>query len=312
MSRETDKVRRSARTRLVSAKAAVRSALRRYPSEILASLRRSDSGHARPLRDLLEELAPEGLAACWLGHASVVVETGGLSFVVDPVLSERIGPRIGKRTVGLSRRTPAPVAVESLKGVDAILITHAHFDHLDRPTLRAMVDARTTVFVPPKCKRLIPPGFREVVELAPGSEHSFRGAAIETTSPRHWGARTLFDRGRGSCAYTIRHNGLSVLFAGDTAETHSFDGMTGIDLAVFGIGAYDPWEHMHATPEQVWQMFNRMDARYLLPVHHSTFELSEEPLDEPVKRLMRVCGEDAQRVILEEQGEVIVLQPEHS
>lgn len=290
------------------ARAAVRSALRRYPPEIVNSLLSPRTSDPKPLRDLLEELAPEGLAVCWLGHGSVVIEAGGLSFCVDPVLSERIGPRVGKKTVGLRRLCPLPIDPRSLRGVDAIMISHAHFDHLDRPTLQTLADTRTTVFVPPRCRRLIPPGFKEVIEVAPEETISFNSATIETIAPRHWGARTFFDRRRGSLAYIVRQDEFGVLFTGDTAETEAFNDVDDIDLAVFGIGAYDPWEHMHATPEQVWRMFTRTGARYLLPVHHSTFELSDEPLNEPMNRLVKACeGEDG-RIIQEKQGEVVIIQ----
>lgn len=290
------------------ARAAIRSALRRYPQELLSSLRGTTIDSGPPFRDLLDELSQEGLALSWLGHASVIIDTGGLSFVVDPVLSERIGPTVGKKTVGLSRRAPAPVSADSIKGVDAILITHAHFDHLDRPTLKALADPRTTVFVPPRCKRLIPDGFGSVIELEPEKETLFRNASIAATTPKHWGARAFLDRRRGSCAYTVRHDDFSVFFAGDTAITNSFQSIREIDLAVFGIGAYNPWEHMHATPEQVWKMFTGMGAKYLLPVHHSTFELSEEPMDEPMTRLLEACGEEASRVIQGQPGTVDVIE----
>lgn len=308
MKRETGHHEQTAGRRYSRARAAVRSALRRYPQELLASLRSTSSAAGPPFRDLLDELSRDGLALSWLGHASVIVDTDGLSFLVDPVLSERIGPTVGTKTVGLGRRVPTPVSAESIRGVDAILITHAHFDHLDRPTLKALADSKTTVYVPPRCKRLIPDGFASVVELEPGKKILFRNASIETNSPKHWGARTILDRRRGSCAYTVRHNGYSVLFAGDTAMTHSFQLVRDIDLAVFGIGAYDPWEHMHATPEQVWKMFIGMGAQYLLPVHHSTFELSEEPMDEPMTRLLNACSDEASRVIRGQPGTVEVIQ----
>lgn len=83
--------------------------------------------------------------------------------------------------------------------------------------------------------------------------------------------------------------------------------MEGLDLAVFGIGAYDPWEHMHATPEQVWRMFLASGARYLLPVHHSTFPLSDEPMEEPMKRLLQAAGDNRDRVIVPTPGEIDVV-----
>ncbi|GAB4545373.1 MAG: MBL fold metallo-hydrolase [Phycisphaerales bacterium] len=295
--------------------AAALSSLRRYPPALVASFLEQETDTPRPLRDLLAELAPHGFAVCWLGHASVVVTLGDLTVVVDPVLSDRIGVRMGGRTYGLARRTPAPVTAGALLGVDAVLITHAHFDHLDRPTLAALADPRTTVVVPHRCARLVPDGFARVIELAHGHTLEIRGASIRSIKPRHWGARAWFDRRRGYCAYELKHSEGSVLFAGDTADTNVFDGLRGLDLGVFGIGAYEPWEHMHATPEQVWRMFVRSGARYLLPVHHSTFELSDEPMEEPLGRLFRAAGGAGDCVIREAVGEVCVIggaQPPHT
>ncbi|MFG0307458.1 MAG: MBL fold metallo-hydrolase [Phycisphaerales bacterium JB040] len=302
---EPDRTRRGQFRR---AAAATRSTLRRYPPELVASLLTRAREPDGALRDLLAELAPHGLGACWLGHASVVVTLGELTLAVDPVLSHRIGMRIGRRTIGLARREPAPVSPEALRGVDAVLITHAHFDHLDRPTLSALASDRTTVIVPSRCRRLVPRGFARVVELSPESTIELGNARIRAHAPRHWGARAWLDRRRGFCAYEVRHPRGAVLFAGDTGETRAFDALDGLDLAVFGIGAYQPWEHMHATPEQVWRMFERSGARHLLPVHHSTFELSDEPMDEPMHRLLRAAGAAADRVVRESAGEVVVIE----
>jgi len=77
---------------------------------------------------------------------------------------------------------------------------------------------------------------------------------------------------------------------------------------VMGIGAYDPWDHMHATPEQAWGMFRAMDARFLLPIHHSTFELSDESIDEPMRRLLEIAGADLGLIIDPVVGEVVVMK----
>jgi len=260
--------------------------------------------------EFLHHLAPHDLAASWLGHSGVVCQFDETVVAVDPVLSDRIGPRIGKRTIGPARQAPSPVTPEALRGVDLVLITHAHFDHLDRPTLEAMVHGGTEVVVPRSCARLIPPGFGPVTELEAGRSVSRRGVQIDAIEPRHWGARVGVDRHRAVSSYVVRADGASVLFAGDTAMTDAFDtaGRAGrLDLAVFGIGAYDPWEHMHATPEQVWAMFKASGARFLMPVHHSTFELSDEPIDEPLRRLLVEAGEGRDRVLDTEPGDVVVV-----
>ena len=288
---------------------AVRSGFRRYPRAIYESLIASAAANDPiDLPRTLHKLSPHDLAVIWLGHGSLVSQIHDVTVVVDPVLSERIGMRVRKRTFGLPRVAPAPLPPESLRGSDLVLITHAHFDHLDKPTLERMRSDATTVIVPHRCKRLIPSGFERVVELKPGSCASFKDLQITAIEPNHWGARSLFDRRRGVNSYLVESGPQRVLFTGDTAKTSVYKGFGTIDLAVFGIGAYDPWDHMHATPEQAWSMFSALDAKYLLPVHHSTFELSDEPIEEPMQRLRAAAGEEGMPSILEPNlGEVIVL-----
>lgn len=289
---------------------AVRSGFRRYPKAIYQSVR--DTGCQPELPDIpeaLHRLWPHELAVMWLGHGSVLTQIHGVTVAVDPVLSDRIGLRIGRRTIGLQRISPPPIQPRSLRGVHLVLITHAHFDHLDRPTLERMADPQTTVVVPLRCATLIPQGFGRIIELGPDQTIETHGIRLCTIAPTHWGARKIFDRRRGVNSYLVESDSQRVFFAGDTAHTTMFGGLNAVDLAVFGIGAYDPWEHMHATPEQAWDMFHQIGARYFLPIHHSTFELSEEPLHEPMKRL-RACAskEDASRIIDPVPGEVVVIE----
>lgn len=238
--------------------------------------------------------ALERLAATWLGHAAVLLNLNGMTVLTDPVLSDRIGVRVGPWTLGVRRHQPAPV--ESLPPIDLILVSHSHFDHLDRPTLRRLVDRRTRLITAANTKRLIPPGFGEVLELPWDRAVNIDGLRIAAMRPKHWGARTAWDRHRGYNSYFIESPIAHVLFAGDTAYTNVFRGVRA-DLAIFGIGAYDPWIANHANPEQVWDMFRSMPGEFLLPIHHSTFELSDEPAHEPLHRLLRAAGDDAARVV---------------
>jgi hypothetical protein len=105
-----------------------------------------------------------------------------------------------------------------------------------------------------------------------------------------------------------------VLFAGDTAHTDAFEHLDGVDLAIFGIGAYEPWIHAHATPEQAWSMFTSLGRRasrgravgggHLLPVHHATFPLGNEHPDEPMQRLLAAAGDQAHRVVGRRAGDL--------
>ena len=110
----------------------------------------------------------------------------------------------------------------------------------------------------------------------------------------------ITDKHRGYGGYLIQKDGLTVLFAGDTAYTDVLTPLghrTTIDLAILPIGAYDPWIHNHASPEQAWTIFRRLGATYVLPVHHSTFRLSREPLSEPIERLLAAAGSERWRVV---------------
>jgi L-ascorbate metabolism protein UlaG (beta-lactamase superfamily) len=139
-----------------------------------------------------------------------------------------------------------------------------------------------------------------VHELAWGNTVEVGGARVESTPARHWGARMIADKHRGYGGYVIQKPGLTVLFAGDTAYTDVLTPLgqrMAIDLAVLPIGAYNPWINNHASPEQAWTMFRRLQAKYVLPVHHSTFRLSQEPLTEPVERFLTAAGPESWRVV---------------
>lgn len=258
-------------------------------------------------------------AVSWLGHASVLLRLGGNEALVDPVLSSRIGPRVGRLVIGPGRLNPAPIGARDLEPAEAVLITHAHFDHLDRPTLERVANSHCVAVVARGLTRLIPRGFRHVIELDWDQSIELDTFAVRAVRPTHWGARRALDRDRGFNAYLVESDAGASLAAGDTAHTRAFDGIGPVDLAMFGIGAYDPWEHAHATPEQVWDMFvglggvdDASGGSTLLPIHHSTFELSDEPLDEPMQRLLRAAQEDESRVLRATPGEVfeLVTQPE--
>jgi L-ascorbate metabolism protein UlaG (beta-lactamase superfamily) len=292
--------------------AIARSGVRRYPKELLASVMRRGEltlESLSPKSPNWERLTTSPLAAAWVGHSTVLVRIGDRWVLTDPVFSHRIGVKVGPWTFGMGRLAPPHFEAEQLPPVDVVLLSHAHFDHLDKPSLRRLVRPDTTVITASNTGRLIPRGFGDVRELHWDQETTLGPLTFRAIKPAHWGARTAWDRHRGYNAYVI--GGASagagstsrLLYAGDTAETDAFKEVGGADLSIFGIGAYDPWIHAHATPEQVWSMHQQAGAKYLLPVHHSTFKLSDEPLEEPLQRLVAAAGSDEDRVILAEPGQ---------
>jgi L-ascorbate metabolism protein UlaG (beta-lactamase superfamily) len=283
---------------------ATRSGLRRYPRAIVESVRNPYTAATGPAVSDLPDLGRHDLATVWLGHGSVLLRTGGVTVLMDPVLTERIGMNIGGMTFGLPRLSPVPVYPEHLPPIDLILISHAHFDHLDKPTLRRLASPKTTVITARRTARLIPPGFGSVIELDWQCRAKFRGLDLSAIRPAHWGARTALDRARGYNSYIVRSSDHGLLLAGDTALTSAFENLKDLALAVMGIGSYEPWEHAHATPEQVWEMFQASGARRLLPVHHSTFPLGDEHIHEPLERLLKIASPDHHRVIPAAPGQV--------
>ena len=287
---------------------AARSGLKRYPRALLESVREARRPRERVRGESLPDLEHHDLAAVWLGHSSVLVRVGGMNILADPVFAHRIGVSMGGLTLGLPRHAPAPVREEHLPPIDLILISHAHFDHLDKPTLKRLASRRTRVITARNTARLIPRGFGEVVELDWGGSVRINDLDLSALRPAHYGARTALDRRRGYNSYILRTGSRprsgGVLLAGDTAKTDAFNHLPNLALAVFGIGSYENWEHAHATPEEAWSMFRASGAARLLPVHHSTFPMGDEHVDEPMERLLAAAGKEAERVIRAEPGAV--------
>jgi L-ascorbate metabolism protein UlaG (beta-lactamase superfamily) len=204
------------------------------------------------------------------------------------------------------------VDIDHLPPIDLVLLSHAHFDHLDRPSLTRLVKGPArgaNVVTASNTKRLFPEGFAEVTELPwKRSARVGSGVTISAIRPEHWGARTAVDRHRRFNSYLLEGPHHRLLFAGDTAHTHAFDHVGAVDLAIFGIGAYNPWEEAHATPEQAWSMYTRLSGGSprgrMLPMHHSTFILSKEPLDEPLRRLKRAASPHEEHIVAEMPGEM--------
>jgi L-ascorbate metabolism protein UlaG (beta-lactamase superfamily) len=244
----------------------------------------------------------------WLGHATVLLNFLGSSILTDPALEPRIGIGRGLAKVGPRRLVHPALTPQDLPPLDVVLLSHAHMDHTDLGTLRYL--PRTVpVVVQPGNADLVA-RFRMVHELAWGQKVVQDGLTIESIAARHWGARMITDRHRGYGGYLLHKDGRTVLFAGDTAFTDLLTHIgrrTRIDLAILPIGAYDPWIHNHASPEQAWHMFQRLGAEYVLPIHHSTFRLSREPVDEPIRRFLDAAGAEQWRVVAREIGDSWVL-----
>jgi L-ascorbate metabolism protein UlaG (beta-lactamase superfamily) len=208
--------------------------------------------------------------------------------------------------------TAPALQFHELPNVDLVLLSHAHFDHLDLRTLRCF-DKNTRVITARATRDLLRrTRFRDITEFEWGESKTLQTVAgeidITAFAVKHWGARKQRDTYRGYNGYVLERSGRRIIFAGDTAMTDSFAKLRQpIDLAIMSIGAYNPWIHSHCTPEQAVEMATAAGAQFIMPVHHQTFRLSLEPLREPIKRFQIALSNTPERIALREIGETFVL-----
>jgi L-ascorbate metabolism protein UlaG (beta-lactamase superfamily) len=254
--------------------------------------------------------ADDRLTAAWLGHATVLLNFHGTWVLTDPALERRIGIGCGFAKLGPRRLIRPALRPEEIPRTDVLLLSHAHMDHTDLGTLRSL--SRDTHVLVQRGNRDLVRRFKRVEELDWGEQTAVAGVRVESVEVRHWGARLVTDRQRGYGGYLLRKAGCSVLFAGDTAYTDAFARLRDqgpVHLAILPIGAYDPWIANHASPEQAWRMFRAVGAEYVLPIHHSTFRLSREPVGEPLRRFIAAAGSERWRVVCPEVGATWSLPP---
>ena len=250
----------------------------------------------------------------WIGHSTVLINCFGVTILTDPVLFPRIGIRLPGFTIGPKRLTAPALSFDELPKIDLVLLSHAHFDHLDLRTLGCF-DRTTRVITARATSDLLKrTRFSEVSELDWGESKTLNTAAgemdITAFSVKHWGARMQRDMYRSYNGYLIERSGRRIIFAGDTAMTENFAALRRhgpIDIAIMSIGAYNPWIQSHCTPEQAVQMANAAGARFIVPTHHQTFRLSFEPFCEPIQRFEAALSKTPERIALREIGETFVL-----
>jgi L-ascorbate metabolism protein UlaG (beta-lactamase superfamily) len=254
------------------------------------------------------------LTLAWLGHSTVLINFFGVTILTDPVLFPRIGIRLPIFTIGPKRLTAPALNFHELPKIHIVLLSHAHFDHLDLQTLRLFPESTSVITARATSDLLKGTRFCDVAEIDWGESQSLNTAAGEiaiTAFPvKHWGARMRRDTHRGYNGYLIERSGRRIIFAGDTAMTGNFAKLRRhgpIDVAMMSISAYNPWIQSHCTPEQAVEMANAAGARYIVPVHHQTFRLSFEPLREPIERFEAALSKTPERIALREIGQTFVL-----
>jgi len=246
-----------------------------------------------------------------LGHSTVFLNFLGVRVLTDPVFSERVGPGIPPFILGPKRYVAPALGPKDLPAPDVIVLSHAHFDHLDVWSLRKFDRATPVVTARATADLLHRRGFRRVHELDWGQSIALetRAGTIRLTGLEvaHWGARMMRDEHRGYNGYLLERGGHAVCFAGDTAYTPAFarlnDPRRPVDLMLMPIGAYDPWIRAHCSPEQAAAMARAAGARTFVPIHHETFKLSAEAMDEPAARLRAAFAAEPHRLLAVSVGE---------
>jgi L-ascorbate metabolism protein UlaG (beta-lactamase superfamily) len=256
-----------------------------------------------------------GVTLAWLGHATVLINFFGVRILTDPTLFPRIGVDAMVGTIGPLRLVQCAMRPGELPEIDVVLVTHAHFDHLDTASLGAL-RGRPVAVMAAKTSDLLPRRryssvhelrWDESLRIATGHGELIVGG-IEV---RHWGARMRTDTYRGYTGYVLEREGRKLLIGGDTASTEAFQAHRRygpFDVAVMPIGAYDPWIRNHCTPEQAVQMANAAGARLFVPVHHQSFELSREPFMEPIERTEAALAAEPERLALRAIGQTVVVR----
>ncbi len=249
----------------------------------------------------------KGLHVTWIGHSTVAIGIDGFLIVTDPVFSARIGLNFGPLTLGIKRLVEPAVKLSNLPAPDLVLLSHAHMDHFDLPSLRKLESRGTVVITAASTSDLLRADrYGSVRELRWDEVTQVGPARVRAFEVRHWGARMQTDTQRGYNGYVIELGQYRVLFGGDTAYTDSFRRLRSskrLDLAIMPIGAYDPWIRVHCDPEQAISMANDAGAEFVLPVHHRTFQLSREPADEPMQRLLDAAHPAEDRICLRDFGQ---------
>jgi N-acyl-phosphatidylethanolamine-hydrolysing phospholipase D len=262
------------------------------------------------LRDNARHSTP---SVTWMGHASVLVQMDHVTVLTDPIWSDTASPL---SWLGPRRFVPPPMPVASLPRIDAVVISHSHYDHLDLPTLKALAALGTRFFVPLRVGDILrAEGIAPVEELDWWESRQVGRVTITCVPARHWSQRGLRDMNRTLWAgWVVSGPTRRFWFAGDTGHTRLFrdigERLGPFELAAVPIGAYDPpamMQPVHLNPEEALQAGLAARAGRLLGMHYGTFDLTDEPLDEPPRRFHAAAvrhGVDAGRVLTPAIGEI--------
>lgn len=275
-------------------------------NHVVPGMFRKRSGETKSLD--VSPLDSDQVRLTWIGHSGFYLEIGNRSAVIDPNWAKWLGFLKRIREPGLH--------LHELPEVDLVLVSHAHHDHMHRKSLKTLQSSHGVV-VPRGSASLVKRlDFSRVHEMQVWDELDFEGMEVIHTPALHWGARFLHDTHRDYGGYIVRAAGRSVYHCGDSAYFPGFAEIGKrheIDIALMPIGAYDApsGRDVHMNPEEAVQAFLELGAKYLIPMHYGTFPLGNEPVHEPVERLLKEAERlgVGDRVMIPVEGESMIFLP---
>jgi len=251
-----------------------------------ALLTRRTGQHRQPA---FPKLSFGQVALTWIGHASFLVQFTDLNVLIDPNFANWL--------FLLKRIKRSGLKIEHLPPIDLVLLTHAHFDHFHKPSLRRLPHPKIGVMPWGVGDLAYDLGFGRVVELEWWESFSHRDWKVTLTPCKHWGARTLRDHHRGYGGFVLEHQGRRIYHAGDSAYFEKFKEIgkrCSPEIALLPIGAYHPesFRCVHMGPDEAIRVFKDLRAHWLVPMHYGSFRLSFEDLDEPPRWLRMLADQE--------------------
>lgn len=245
-----------------------------------------------------------GLRVTWLGHSTMLLEIDGVTVLTDPVWGERVSPL---SFAGPKRFQPVPVPIASLPKLDAVVVSHDHYDHLDRLSVVELIKLGVPFYVSLGMGAIleswgVPPD--RVFELDWWQSVDVRGLRITATPSQHFSGRGVGDRNKtlwSSLVFeTARHR---VFFSGDTGLTDEYTQIAArfapFDLVMLEVGAFHPaWGDIHLGPDNALEALKLLGGGPLLPVHWGTFNLAVHAWDEPAERLLEVAPKRGVQLVM--------------
>lgn len=232
------------------------------------------------------------VALTWIGHASFLAQFSDLNILIDPNFANWI--------FLLKRLRHAGLRIEDLPQIDLVLISHAHYDHFHKPSLKKLPPGHSRIAVVPWGMGELAGdlGFERVVELEWWESFHYKDWRVTLTPSNHWGARNIHDEHRGYGGFLLEHQGRKIYHAGDSAYSDTYFKEIGRklapEIALLPIGAYypDSFRHVHMGPDEALKVFQEIGAQWFVPMHYGTFKLSFEDLDEPPRWLKQLAHKE--------------------